>query len=95
MAAVTVTGQRNVGNYPVGFTTGYALRGAGIAGLRPLVFDVAVTTSGDTWATGRTDIKAAAWIADNTSDPIAITHSAGTLTFTGTNGSTGKCILYV
>jgi hypothetical protein len=94
MAAVTVAGLRNSGGVPLGWTAGEADRGgASVNGVKLQAFDVTVTTSGDTWATGLPIIKWAAWLADATDDPIAITHSAGTLTFTGTNGSTGKVII--
>ena len=94
MAAVVIAGCRNAGGVPLGWTAGEADRGgASLQGVKLQAFDATVTTTGDTFDTGLPIIKWAAWLADDTSDPIAITHAAGVLTFTGTNGSTGKVII--
>ncbi len=51
---------------------------------------ITVTSSADTLdLTGSPVINQVSWEPVNTSDDIAVTHSAGTITFTGTAGSTG------
>ena len=62
---------------------------------RPLVLDVTVANTGDTHALSK-PARRVAWEPDNTSDPIAVTlDGAGTtVTFTGTNGSTGYLWIY-
>lgn len=89
MAAVTVAAQKAEErlNTAFGSTSG----GPRIAGLKhERIGLVTVTTSGDTMdLTGSPTIVAVAWEAVNTSDPIAATNSSNTITFTGTNGSTG------
>jgi len=49
-----------------------------------------VTTSADTYdASAGPPIQRIAWEPIATDDPIAVTHAAGIVTFTGTSGSTG------
>jgi hypothetical protein len=51
---------------------------------------IAITSSGDTLdLSAGPAIVGIAWEPVDSTDPIAVTHSAGIVTFTGTAGSTG------
>lgn len=60
------------------------------------VVSVTVTTSGDTYDFPGKPATQAAWIANDTDDPIAVTlNAAGTqATFTGTAGAEGQLIFW-
>lgn len=89
MAAVTVAAQKPEErlNTSFGSTSG----GPRITALKhQRIGLITVAATGDTLdLTDSPPVVAVAWEAVNTSDPIAATNSSNTITFTGTNGSTG------
>lgn len=87
MAAVTVAAQKAEARLNPAFGT----KSQRVSGLKhQRIGLITVTSSADTLdLTTAPTIVQVAWEPVNTTDPIAATHSAGTITFTGTAGSTG------